>query len=232
MPSTTTKRYTPCPHFARRMALAWLLVSSSAAAAQTDNFEQRCERLAQTASVSVAFEDTPVTWDTRRSADELRKLGPAQGNPYHTVLGLTHAKPTANIQVSHRSLTHPDGRTCIAGDIKLTLGFAELKVYLATELTNPCRRQIVEEHEADHVRIHRNHFRAGARMAEPLIKKMLNLPIYASDAEAAEAELRRHTHEIIMPVAARITKVAMEANLEIDTPASYREISARLRACP
>jgi len=213
-------------------ALACLLASSTAVAAQADNFEQRCERLAQTASVSVSFEDTPVTWDTRRSAEELKKLGPSQGNPYHTVLGLTHAQPTANLQVSHRSLTHAEGWTCIVGDVKVTLRFAELKVYLATELTNPCRRKIVEEHEAEHVRIYRNHFLAGARLAEPLIKKMLILPIYAADAETAEAELRRHTHEVVMSIAERITKVAMAANLEIDTPASYREVSARLRACP
>lgn len=219
-------------HFARWMVWACVFASHWAVASQADNFEQRCERLAQTASVSVSFEDTPVTWDTRRSAEELKKLGPAQGNPYHTVLGLTHAQPTANVQVSHRSLSHPEGGTCIVGDVRLTLSFAELRVYLATELTNPCRRQIVEDHEAEHVRIYRNHFRAGARLAEPLIKKMLILPIYASDAEAAEAELRRHTHEVVMPIAARITKVAMTANSEIDTPASYREVSARLRACP
>jgi hypothetical protein len=219
-------------HFARWMVWACVFASNWAVASQADNFEQRCERLARTASVSVSFEDTSVTWDTRRSAEELKKLGPAQGNPYHTVLGLTHAQPTANVQVSHRSLSHPEGGTCIVGDVRLTLSFAELRVYLATELTNPCRRQIVEDHEAEHVRIYRNHFRAGARLAEPLIKKMLILPIYASDAEAAEAELRRHTHEVVMPIATRITKVAMAANLEIDTPASYREVSARLRACP
>ncbi len=232
MPSTPSNRHTAATHFACWTAWACLLASSSALAAQADNFEQRCERLAQAATVSVSFEDIPVTWDTRRSAEELKKLGPAQSNPYHTVLGLTQAQPTANLQVSHRSLTHPDGWTCIVGDVRLTLSFSEMRVYLATELTNPCRRQIVEEHEAEHVRIYRTHFRAGARLAEPLIKKMLTLPIYASDAEAAEAELRRHTHEVVMPIAARITKVAMAANLEIDTPASYREVTARLRACP
>ena len=232
MPSTPSRRHAAATHFSCWTAWACLLASSSALAAQADNFEQRCERLARTASVSVVFEDTPVTWDTRRSAEELKKLGPTQGNPYHTVLGLTHAQPTANLQVSHRSLTHPEGGTCIVGDVRLTLSFAELRVYLATELTNPCRRHIVEEHEAEHVRIYRTHVRAGARLAEPLIKKMLTLPIYASDAEAAEAELRRHTHEVVMPIAARITKVAMAANLEIDTPASYREVTARLRACP
>jgi hypothetical protein len=232
MPMGAAKRRGPGSNRTRRVVLAWLIAASAPAAAQTDNFDQRCERLAQAATITVSFEDTPVTWDTRRSADELSKLGPPQANPYHTVLGLTHAKPTANIHVAHRSLTHPEGRVCIVGDIRLTLTFTELKVYLAKELTDPCRRQIVEEHEAEHVRIYRHHFRAGARMAESLIRQTLILPIHAVDVDAAEAELRRRMNEIIAPLAARITSVAMAANQEIDTPSAYREIAARIRACP
>ena len=195
-------------------------------------FEQRCAQLAKVATVSVAFEDRAVSWNTAHDEAQLRRLG-SQPNPNHIVLGLTIARPTARLNVKHASLTEAStGRVCISGSVSLTLGFTEMSVYLASSLTNPCRRRIVEEHELEHVRIWRTHLRVGAHLARPLIQQQLGEPLYADDPAAAEALLRERVNEITAPILERISDAAHAAQRELDSPLSYQTAANRLRACP
>lgn len=216
-------------------ALALGLKSLATAAADLPAeaaFEQRCAQLAKTATVSVAFEDRPISWNTTHDDAQLRRLG-SQPNPNHIVLGLTIARPTARLNVKHNSLTEAStGRACIAGSVALTLGFTEMSVYLASSLTNPCRRRIVEAHELEHVRIWRTHLRVGVHLAKPLIEQQLAEPLYADDPEAAEALLRQRVNEITAPILDRIRDAAHAAQRELDSPLSYQTAANRLRACP
>jgi len=196
------------------------------------DIDERCRALAATATVSVVFEDMPITWDTRHRPDELDRMGGKGSRPHHLVLGLTTARPTARMKVEHRSLVGASGRTCVVGSLVLTLGFSELRVYLASTLTGPCRRRIVEEHELEHVRIWRNHMRASARMLEPVLQKQFASPIYVESRDEAETALRQHLNDVITPLVEQITVVADAAQREIDTPESYRAAEMRYRACP
>jgi hypothetical protein len=206
--------------------LAW------AQAVPAAEFERRCSELAGTARIDVLFKDAPITWDTRRDVETLGRLSKAPPNAHHMVLGLTQATPEVRMNVSHQSLTHTDGRVCMSAQVQISLGLSKLTVYLASNLTNACRRRIVEAHEAEHVRIWRNHLRAGARLAEAQIRRQLTFPFYADGAAAAEDELRRRLNAVVLPIGERIAQVADAAQREIDTPASYQQGMARMRACP
>jgi hypothetical protein len=196
-------------------------------------FEQRCAQLARAATVEVAFEDAPIAWNTRYDEAQLRRMGSTTPSMEHSVLGLTVARPTARLTVKHASLVNPaTSRVCIAGNVGLALGFAEMTVYLSSSLTNPCRRRIVEEHELEHVRLWRTHLRVGAQLARPLIEQRLRTPLYADDPEAAEKLLRQQVNEITAPILERISDAAHAAQRELDTPASYQAAANRLRACP
>lgn len=199
--------------------------------AADQTFEQRCIDLAKAATATVLYEDAAIAWNTRYDEAQLRRLG-AEPNTHHIVLGLTVARPTARMNVRHQSLTEATtGRVCIAGSVALTVGFSEMTVYLASSLTNPCRRRIVEEHELEHVRIWRNHLRAGAQLAKPLIERQLVSPLYAEDQTAAEALLRQRVNDIVAPLIDRIAGTAHAAHRELDTPLSYQAATNRLRAC-
>lgn len=214
------------------LLLAGLLACTAAQRAAAQDFDERCRALAETATVAVVFEDAPITWDTRYRPEEIERMNGKAAHPNHLVLGMTVGRPTARMKVEHRSLALPGGRSCVAGSVLLTLGFSDLRVYLASNLTSPCRRRIVEEHELEHVRIWRQHLRVGARMLESVLQKQLAAPLYVDDREQVEAALRQHLSDIVTPLVQQITTVADAAQREIDTPESYRAAEARLRNCP
>lgn len=196
------------------------------------DFDERCRTLAEAATVSVVFEDAPITWDTQHRPEELDRMDGKTSRPHHLVLGLTTARPTARMKVEHRSHISPSGRACVVGSLVLTLGFSELRVYLASTLEGPCRRRIVEQHELEHVRIWRNHMRAGARMIEAALQKQLTSPLYIESADQAETALRQHITEVVTPLVSQLSAAADLAQREIDTPESYRAAASRYRACP
>ncbi len=212
--------------------LACAAAPSIALAAAGPSFEDRCQQLAEGSTISVTFQDQPVTRDNSRTIAELRRLSQSRSGPYHTVLGLTHAEASASVAVTGRTVTDADGRTCLAPSVRLALGFSELKVYLAAELTDPCRRRIVEEHEAEHVRIWRNHFRVGARLAETLLRRDLVFPLHAADESTAREQAHQQVQAAAASILEQLMQTAMAAHREIDTPMSYQESANRLRACP
>jgi len=212
--------------------LSVVLACTAARCVLAQDIDERCRALAETATVKVVFEDMPITWDTRHRPEELERMHGKGARPNHLVLGMTTAKPTARMKVEHRSVVGTTGRTCVAGSVLLTLGFSDLRVYLASTLTNPCQRKIVEEHELEHVRIWRSHLRIGARLLEPLLQKQLSAPLYLDSRDEAEPALRQQLNDTVTPLVQQLTAVVDIAQREIDTPESYRAVESRYRACP
>ncbi|MDD5247746.1 MAG: hypothetical protein PHY45_02100 [Rhodocyclaceae bacterium] len=202
-----------------------------AAAARQDNFEARCEQLADQAQILVDFDDSPVERDDSRSLEALKKLAASAASPHHNVLGLTHAKTSVVISLAARFLTRADGQVCAVPSVKIRLGFSEFQVYLARELGDACRRRIVNEHEEQHVAIWRTHLHAGAQALAPLLQRELARPFYFDSRREANAALLAQVKAQIAPRLQQLTADIAAAQKTIDSPASYARVDKRLRAC-
>ncbi|UCV09827.1 hypothetical protein [Dechloromonas denitrificans] len=195
-------------------------------------FEAACEKLASEAAIRVVFEDRPVSRDDSRQLDVLKRLSGAGTNPYHSVLGLTHAEPAASLDVMPRILTDVDGQVCGVSSLRLQLGFSALQVYLASELRDSCRRRLVEEHELEHVAVWRNHLRVAARMLETLLRRKLGETAYFRTPAEADETLRRQADQLIAPLLKNLKDGIVADQQQIDSAASYQYLEGRLRACP
>lgn len=210
----------------------FVLTSADAIAGGGLSFEDRCARLGAEAKISVTFEDKQVSRSDSRSLSELKRLSGSRSNPYHSILGLTHALPSASLAVTPNILADGRGRVCVVPSVELKLGFSELEVHLATELKDPCRLRIVEAHENEHVGVWRNHFRISARLLETVLRKQLANPAYFVNPGEAANEARRRVNEVVGTLLQGIYDGAMAANQQIDSPASYQFEEGRMRSCP
>lgn len=173
--------------------------------------------------------------DESRTVQALNELsGKPAGGPSN-ILGLTHAKPSFQMNVVVRTITNEKGQTCAIPDITLTLGFSAFVVYLARDLSDGCRREVIRAHEQEHVDTWKSHLRASAHMLPGVLRRELGemgeARLYASRDEA-EAAVRTQATDLVTPWLARIAAAATEAQLAIDTPMSYTGVVNRLRACP
>ncbi len=156
----------------------------------------------------------------------------SHSNPYHSVLGLTHVVPSANLTVTPNILADANGNLCVVPSLKLKLGFSEFEVHLAREISDPCRLRIVESHENEHVEVWRNDFRIGGRLLETALRKQLAIPAYFVNPGEAADETRRRVDQVVGVWLRSIHDGAMAANQQIDSPASYQFEEARMRSCP
>lgn len=195
-------------------------------------FAQRCEALAIQARVSVEFEDRPITRDDTRSREQLRNLSQRGGVANHSVYGLTYAQARMAYALRSTALTGPDGAICVVPSLTVTVGLGDLTVYLARELTEPCRRAIVEAHEQEHVAVWRTHLRAGARLLEPVLRDTLARPFHFASMADAQTGLRQQIDAALAPLTRNLHEGIVLANRDIDSPASYQAASQRLNACP
>jgi hypothetical protein len=216
----------------RCMVLPLTLLLTPAAASANPGFEDRCASLVAEAKVSVVFEDKPAARDDSRSLTELKGLSGSGPNAHHNVLGLTHALPSARLDVIPHMLADETGRTCVVPSLNLKLGLSEFQVYLARELKDPCRRRIVEEHENEHANVWRNHLRAGARLLESALRGGLAKPIYFRSREEVRSDLQHRIDELVNPLLQKLKDGVVVANRQIDSPASYQFEENRMRACP
>lgn len=214
------------------LLISLLFFTSTAVVADAGSFVTQCENLAAGAKVRVVFEDKLLTRDDSQSLAHLQRLAPSGSSPYHSVLGLTHAEPTASLELTPRFLTDATGRVCAAPSLTLKLGFSTLKVYLARELAGACRRNIVDEHEQEHVFAWRSHFRAGARLLESLLQRSLARPSYYSHQAEAEVAVRQHVDSLISPLLESLKEGISVTHQGIDSPGSYQYAEGRMRACP
>lgn len=208
------------------------LVCLGTSCAGADDFAERCKQLAQQVKISVTFEDLPVVTDESRNIQALNGLSGKRASSHHNVYGLTHAKPYFRLSVVPKVISDGHGNICAMPDISIKLGFSELVVYLARELTDRCRRNIIWEHEEEHVNTWRAHLRASAQLLTTiLLREVGDSRTYASRDEV-EAGIRSWTDELVTPWAKRMIASVIEAQQAIDTPASYAAVASRLRTCP
>jgi hypothetical protein len=215
--------------------LSYFLVSCclQLAHADSESFPERCEKLATEARIKVVFEDKSVARDETRSLDELKRIsGPGAANRNHSVLGLTHAEPAVNVELSTNLLTDQDGKVCAVPSFTLRLHLGHFAVYLAKELGDACRKNIVDEHEQEHVAVWRNHLRAGAQLSQVLFQRKLAGPHYFADRASVEAGLRQRIDEQVSFALNSIKESIRVAHQQIDSPSSYGMTERRLRACP
>lgn len=215
-----------------KILLVYLALLPLSVLAQTGSFADRCERLAADAKIEVLFEEPQVTRDDSRSREELMRLAQSMRNPNHLVLGLTRAETAFNLRLAPTFLTDPDGRVCAVLALTLKLGFANLQVYLARELNDACRREIVLKHEEEHVAVWRDHLRAGARLLLPLLQANLGEPSYFNRRDEAEATVLSRANALITEKLEGLRDGIRFAHQQIDSPASYRNEENRMRACP
>ncbi len=212
--------------------LAVTLVCLGVSCASADDFAERCSALARQVKVSVAFQDLPVVTDESRNVQALNGLSGKRAGGHHNVYGLTHANPYFRLSVVPRTVMDSHGQICAMPDISLSLGFSEIVVYLARELTDQCRRNVVREHEQEHVNTWKAHLRASAQLLTTILRREVGEPrTYASRGEA-EAGVRVWADELVTPWAKRILATVSDAQQAIDTPASYAAVVSRLRGCP
>lgn len=212
-------------------AVLFALTTSDATAGGGSSFEDRCARLGAEARISVIFEDKPVSRSDSRSLSELKRMSGSRSNQYHSILGLTHAVPSANLAVTPNILADEHGKLCVVPSLVLKLGFSEFEVHLARELKDSCRRRIVEAHENEHVGVWRNHFRISARLLETALRKQLANPGYFVNPDEAANETRQRVNEVVSTLLRSIYDGAMAANQQIDSPASYQFEEGRMRGC-
>jgi hypothetical protein len=207
------------------------LVAVQAFAADAD-FVQRCEAVAAQARVSVVFEDRPITRDDTRTREQLRNLSQRGGSANHHVYGLTYAQARMGYEMRSTALADPAGGVCVVPSLTVTLGLSDLTVYLARELVHPCRRAIVDAHEQEHVAVWRTHLRAGARLLEPVLREALARPFHFTSMADAQTGLRQQIDATLAPLTGDLQQGILQANRDIDSPASYQAASRRLNACP
>jgi hypothetical protein len=212
--------------------IAALLCLASLVAHAGASFNERCEKLAAEATISVVFEDKPVSREDNSKVDELTRMAGSGVNRFHNVLGITHAVPSANMAFSARFLNDDEGGTCAVPSALVKLGFSSLEVRLAQELTNPCRRRIVEEHEQEHVAVWRNHLRIAARLLTSQLTSAYARPEHFRSPADGEQILRERIEQHVTTSLKELHEGIMKAHQQIDSAGSYRDVESLMRACP
>ncbi|WP_146162460.1 hypothetical protein [Nitrosospira multiformis] len=218
--------------FAGLLLLLLLLLPERMALAGNDLFKADCEKLMGAGKVAVVYTDITPAEDSSRTAKALQSVSGKTSDAYHNVYGLTHAAPEFRYEFRARWRTSTDGRTCMVPDVSVKLGFAAMRVYLAKELNDSCRRNIVRKHELEHVSAWRSHFRIGARMLEEPLRAAFSQPRYYASQNQARADSRPWVEGILKPLHQRLMNGAVAAQRTIDSPVAYQRVTQRLHACP
>jgi hypothetical protein len=211
--------------------LAAALVYLGTSCVSADDFTERCNNLSRQLQVSVTFEDRHVVTDETRDVEALNGLSGKRAGENHNVYGLTDAKPTFRMSVIPRGVADSHGRFCAIPDISLTLGFSQFTVYLARELRDPCRRNIIWEHEQQHVSRWKSHLRASAQLLTTILRREAVEPRTYVSRDELEAGIRAWSEELVTPWVTRILAIVGDEQRAIDTPDSYAAVANRMRLC-
>jgi hypothetical protein len=182
--------------------------------------------------VVVTFVDIATSENSSHTVKSLKSLSGNAGDLHHNVYGLTHAEPTFRYEIKSRWQISPTGETCMVPDVSIKMGFSSMRVYLARELDDSCRRNIVREHELEHVSAWKSHFRIGAKLLEEPLRAAFSRPRYYESTAQAQADLQPWVEEVLMPLHQQIIKSVASAQRAIDSSISYNHVRNRLRACP
>ena len=187
----------------------------------------------EAAVISVDYSEARLTIDESQPWSYLAGLVGKSPNGHQHVYGLTHAEPGYQVRVTPRfGKDWRGGAGCAVADVAVTLQLTELKVYLARDIPDSCRREIVREHENEHVRVWQQHMRIGARLMSVALRQELALPRHYESATRAEEDLFARSKMVLETKFAELASDIRRTQQEIDTPASYAQLERRMRACP
>lgn len=185
------------------------------------------------AVISVDYSEARLTIDESQPWSYLAGLVGKSPNGHQHVYGLTHAEPGYQVRITPRfGKDWRGGAGCALADIAVTLQLTELKIYLARDIPDPCRREIVREHENEHVRVWQQYMRIGARLMTVALRQELAQPRHYENAAGAEEDLFARGKTVLEAKFAELAADVRRAQQEIDTPASYAQLERRMRACP
>jgi hypothetical protein len=219
-------------HFLGGSLLLLLMLSRVACAEKNDVFKERCKKLADAATVVVTFVDIATSENSSHTVKSLKSLSGKTGDLHHNVYGLTQAEPTFSYEIRSKWRISPAGKTCMVPDVSVKIGFSSMRVYLARELQDSCRKNIVRDHELEHVSAWKSHFRIGAKLLEEPLRLAFSQPRYYASKARAQADLQPWVEGILKPLHQRMMKSVVSAQRAIDSPISYNHVKNRLRNCP
>ena len=216
----------------RHLFTSLLLMQNCAAGASNDEFRATCIKLGEAALVTVAFMDTATSENSSHTVKSLKSLSGKTGDPHHNVYGLTQAEPTFSYKIKPRWRISATGQTCMVPDVSVKMGFSAMRIYLARELQDSCRKNIVRDHELEHASAWKSHFRIGAKLLEDPLRLAFSKPRYYASRTEAQADLRPWAEGVLKPFQQRLMEGVASAQRAIDSPLSYNHVKKRLRACP
>ncbi|SCY61481.1 hypothetical protein SAMN05216420_11045 [Nitrosospira sp. Nl5] len=219
-------------HFFFPSLVLLLLMQNDAAWASNDEFRTACIKLGETVAVVVTFMDIAASENSSHTLKSLKSLSGKTSDPHHNVYGLTQAEPTFSYEIKPRWGISPVGQTCMVPDVSVKMGFSAMRVYLARELQDSCRKNIVREHELEHVSAWKSHFRIGAKLLEDPLRRAFSQPRYYASRTQAQADLQPWAEGVLKPFQQRLMQGVASAHRAIDSPISYNHVKKRLRACP
>ena len=189
-------------------------------------FNDRCEGL-PASRVHVALQPFTIGQDETTPFAALTQVseGPS---PAHRTIGLTRAN------FGHRSSIEVKGiedrarlRACARPNIQVELFVRPLTVYIAREYAaDPCRAQVIREHEQRHVDVYVGY----AREAVPMLAQRLDAivgaaPHYASTVDEAQAHVDRRIAETLEAFMRDSERTLATRQAEVDTPEEYQRVS-------
>jgi hypothetical protein len=209
-----------------------ILAVNTIATASPDTFRNNCEKTVGPGKIVVTYIDSETIYNSSHSTKSLQSRTGKSSDSYHSIYGLTRAEPSFRLEIRSRLLVSPEGQTCMVPDVSLKLGFSAMNVYLAKELRDSCRKNIVREHELEHVSTWKSHFRIGAKMLEEPLRAAFSRPRHYISEKEAQADLKPWVEEVLKPLQHRLVSSVMTAQRVIDSPSSYERVRQRLHACP
>jgi hypothetical protein len=200
--------------------------------AENGEIKDMFNSLVETAAVSVKFLDILNSENSSHTVKSLKSLSGKTGDLHHNVYGLTHAEPAFSYEIKSKWWISPTGKTCMVPDVSVKIGFSSMRVYLARELQDSCRKNIVRDHELEHVSAWKSHFRIGAKLLEEPLRLAFSQPRYYASKARAQADLQPWVEGVLKPLHQQIMKSVASAQRAIDSPISYNHVKNRLRNCP
>lgn len=194
--------------------------------------DSRCLKLVPHANVDMIFDDVKTQVFTKYSMPVLKSLSDKRASNEH-VFGLTRGKPVVQYEVNRATVKLPNGHVCVVPRVKVRATFTQMSVYLANELqSNPCKLLLIRAHEMEHVHTWKSHMKGGLALLKKPLQAAFSTPREYGSQKEADQDLRPWVVGTIDPKMQQLFKQLMQAQAEIDSPASYRTVLQQLRACP
>jgi len=172
----------------------------------------------------------PTTYRNTRTKEELAALNPKGGGAHHA--GLTQSRTAFSVKPTLRFFSMPDGRLCAQlAKLEATWRVTDMMVDIVAQYRpGTCPYREVWEHENRHVAVIRRYFpeteRAlRIRMAE--LVAQLKPRIVSGSPDQAAKETSNYFLRGAEPLLARFQADTARDNAAIDTPESYRRVTAR-----